>query len=278
MRDLASDFVQKALQSLPFKNDRIAQIWGKLTRGKARAVVNSARMVLDLREAIQRTMFLGGYEPEQTLWFRRCLRPGDIAVDVGASFGYYTTLSSTLVGSMGRVYAFEPSPIASRVIEKTIAESQIGNVVLTRAALGREASTVSLFLPSTPNVHSPSILPSDESFEPVQVPVFRLDEFKPLANHESIRLLKMDVEGYEPNVLDGMVELIGDGRIENIICEFNSGWLRRNSTTPAALLEKFLSFGFVIREKTILQANLLEPYGDHFDLQDIWFTKPSSLG
>jgi FkbM family methyltransferase len=276
MKDLAAGLLQTAIQNLPYRNGKIAQILGELTGGKTRAIVNSARMTLDLREAIQRSMFLGNYEPEQTLWFRRCLRPGDLVVDVGASFGYYTTLSSSLVGPTGKVFAFEPSPIASQVIANAIAESPMRNVVLTKAALGRAAATVSLFLPNTPNLHSPSILPSDDAYVPVEVPVLRLDEFEPLANQGKIRLLKMDVEGYEPDVLDGMTGLIRDGRVENIICEFNSGWLRRNSTTPAALLEKFLSYGFVVRAKTVLQDSLPEPYGDHYDLQDIWFAKPGT--
>jgi FkbM family methyltransferase len=229
-------------------------------------------MRLDLREAIQRSMFLGTYEPEQTSWFRSCLRPGDIAVDVGASFGYYTTLSSLLVGPTGRVFAFEPSPIASQVIENAVTESGLTNVVLTRAALGRQASKVSLFLPNTPGLHSPSILPSDADFVPVDVPVIRLDQFSPLAAYPRIRLLKMDVEGYEPDVLAGMTGLIDAGRVENIMCEFNSGWLRRNSTTPAALLEEFLKHGFEVRAQTQLRSNLVGQKGESYDLQDMWLT------
>ena len=277
MRYLVPSLVQTAIRTLPYKRDQIVQMIAKFTRGRTHAIVNSARMTLDLREAIQRSMFLGTYEPEQTQWFHRCLRPGDISVDVGASFGYYTTLSSTLVGSKGKVFAFEPSPIASRVIENALAESRISNVVLTKAALGRKASLVSLFLPNTKGLHSPSILPSDNSFVPVEVPVLRLDEFEPLANQGHIRLLKMDVEGYEPDVLEGMTELIKAGRIENIICEFNSGWLRRNGTKPAELLERFLSYGFEIRAKTVLE-HLVEPGGDRFELQDIWFSKHDGIG
>jgi FkbM family methyltransferase len=272
MRYFAAGFVQSAIRNLPYKKGRIVDLLGELTGGKTRAIVNSARMRLDLREAIQRSMFLGTYEPEQTSWFRSCLRPGDIAVDVGASFGYYTTLSSLLVGSTGRVFAFEPSPIASVVIENAIAESGIANVVLTRAALGRQASKVSLFLPNTPELHSPSILPSDADFVPVDVPVIRLDQFSPLANHHKIRLVKMDVEGYEPDVLEGMTGLLEAGRVENIMCEFNSGWLRRNSTTPASLLDKIQKHGFKIHAQTSLRSTLIGQKGESYDLQDMWLT------
>jgi FkbM family methyltransferase len=230
-------------------------------------------MTLDVREAIQRSMFLGTYEPAQTRWFRSCLRPGDLVVDVGASFGYYTTLGSLLVGPSGKVFAFEPSPIASKVIENAIADSGITNVVLTKAGLGRKTATVSLFLPNTPYLHSPSLLASDQAFVPVQVDVLRLDEFPPLVKRGNIRLVKMDVEGYEPDVFDGMKQLIEHGRVENIICEFNSGWLRRNGTTPPALLASFLRGGFEICAQTPLRKNLVGHNGETFDLQDIWLVK-----
>jgi FkbM family methyltransferase len=272
LKYLLAGLVQNLVQGLPSRQDNALRILLKLTRGRAPAIVNRARMRLDVGEFIQRNMFLGTYEPRQTAWFRECLRPGDTVVDVGASFGYYTTLGAELVGPAGRVFAFEPSPIASKVIENAIRDSGIANVVLTKAALGRAASTVSLFMPNTPHLHSPSILPTDKEFVPVEVPVMRLDQFEPLRDRP-IKLLKMDVEGYEPNVLDGMTGLIEKGQVHNVICEFNSYWLERNSTTPAELLARFHGHGFKIREQSALNDNLVGHKGAHFELQDIWFAR-----
>ena len=98
-------------------------------------------MRLDTGEAIQGAMAAGAYEPEQTAWARECLLAGDRFVDIGASFGWYTALASTIVGPMGRVFAFEPSPIASDVIANTIAENQLENVTLVRAPSERRPDT-----------------------------------------------------------------------------------------------------------------------------------------
>ena len=234
--------------------------------------MNQAKVRLDLREWIQRAMFLGAYEPDQTEWFKQCLGPGNAVVDVGASFGYYTTLGSSLVGPAGKVFAFEPSPLASRVIEEAIEESGIGNVTLTKAAVGSQSGSAFLFLPTTPDLHSPSILESDSTYVPVKVPVIALDFFEPLRNIPRVKLVKIDVEGYEPNVLDGMDRLIKETRIENIMCEFNSGWLRRNSTTPKQLLERFMDLGYSVRAQSKLEANIVGNHGELFDLQDIWFS------
>jgi FkbM family methyltransferase len=210
-------------------------------------------MRLDLGEMIQLEMFLESYEPTQTLWFKQCLSPGDVFVDVGASFGWYTTLAASLVSETGKVFAFEPSPIASKVLENMISESNYSSIVLTRAAVGSQNGTVSLFLPTTRYLHSPSILPSDPEFIPTTVPIVALDYFSLLDNVPKIKHMKIDVEGYEPDVLAGMERLMGKKRIENIICEFNSGWLERNSVTPHQLFDHFIEFGYQVHKQSFMK-------------------------
>jgi len=270
-------YYQTIIQRLPFKNS-LSALLGLLVRGKIKAVVNQATVRLDLCETIQREMFLALYEPTQTAWFKECLQPGDIFIDVGANFGWYTTLGAELVCSTGKVFAFEPSPIANQVIESMINDSMLQNVVLTKAAVGRENGNASLFLPNTRHLHSPSILHSDPAFIPVQVPVIALDNFAPLTNVPKIKLVKIDVEGYEPDVLTGMENLIKEKRIMNIICEFNSGWLKRNSITPAQLYERFINLGFHVRMQTRFEENVNKNDGEKWSLQDFWFSLPIKKG
>ena len=206
--------------------------------------VHSLRMRLDPSEAIQSAMAAGAYEPEQTAWARECLLPGDRFVDVGASFGWYTALASTIVGPKGSVFAFEPSPLASSVIDNTIAENQLKNVMLVRAAVGTTSGHEHIYMPVNDAVHSPSAFPSDASFVPLQVPLISLDRYEPLSDGRMIKLIKIDVEGYEPNVIRGMRELARKGVVKNIFLEFNSGWLKRNATTPDELLRLVTSYGF----------------------------------
>lgn len=271
MTRLRKPLHQWLVQHCP-RSHQAAHILSKTGFHRVTGLVNQARMRLDLRETIQRQMFLNCYEPTQTEWFGRCLAPGDCTVDVGASFGWFTTLASSLVGPKGRVFAFEPSRVASGVIENAIRESGIANVVLTKAAVDRQAGSVTLFMPTTEGLHSPSLLPSDPSFVPTEVPVVVLDDFAPLQAVERIKLVKIDAEGYEPNVLDSMRRLIREKRIENVICEFNSGWLKRNATTPERLRQEFLDLGFRVREQTDRQENLPGYKGETFELQDVWFT------
>jgi FkbM family methyltransferase len=267
-------FYQIIIQNLPFKKHTVAHALGLLFGRKIKAVVNQSIIRLDLLEIIQKNMFLGSYEPTQTEWFKQCLRPGDVFIDVGASFGWFTTLGALLVGPTGKVFAFEPSPIASQVVEEMIKDSMHQNVILTKTAVGRATGNTSLFLPTSRNLHSPSILQSDSDFVPVSVPMVALDHFALLKNVPKIKLVKIDVEGYEPDVLAGMERLIKEKRIENIICEFNSGWLKRNSMTPAQLHECFINLGCQVRMQTRLEQNVNRNDGEHWSLQDFWFLIP----
>ncbi len=276
MKHYSSPLYQKIIQNLPVGREKASRALGFLTGGKVKSVVNQANLYLDLREVIQRRMFLGIYEPIETEWFKECVEAGDIIIDVGANFGHYTTLGATLVGAKGKVFAFEPSPIASKVIEDAIKESSIQNVMLTKSAVGKNIGIVNLFLPTTQHLHSPSIMKSDPSFITLQIPVIALDTFEPLISVPLIKLIKIDVEGYEPNVLDGMNNMLREKRILNIFCEFNSWWLERNETTTRQLLERFLDYGYKIHKQTDLQEGLVGHNGASFNLQDIWFKLPQN--
>lgn len=254
----------------------IARLPGFIFPRKFAAVMNGFNTYLDLREGIQRTIYFKKYEEEQTNWFKLCIKPGDVVVDVGANFGYYTSLAALLVGGTGKVFAFEPSPQAFSSIEKMITNSDVDNITLIKSALGRKKEFVDLHIPSACNLHSPSILASDPSFKKIKINVDTLDDFADINKIETINLVKIDVEGYELDVIFGMKRLLSGRRIKNIICEFNSGWLMRNETSPDRLLQTILDAGFVVTKETKLLEGLEQLGGGTFTLQDRWFTLSDS--
>jgi FkbM family methyltransferase len=192
---------------------------------------------LDRSEAIQRAMAEGAHEPKQTQWVTSILKPGARFVDIGASFGHYTALASHIVGPTGQVFAFEPSPLPHGTLAAMIADNDIANIHLVRSAVGDSSGQIDIYLPPrTDPIHSPSAFTAGEGFSPCRVPIVALDDFAPLNDGVTIDLIKIDVEGYEPNVIAGMRGLIERGLVRNMMCEFNSGWLRRNrETTPSPL-------------------------------------------
>lgn len=229
-------------------------------------------MRLDLSEMIEWCMYLGHYEIPQTQWTRECLTRGGRFVDVGANFGHYTTLAASIVGPEGSIFAFEPSPRPAAVIEDAIAGNGLENVMLIRSALGRERGHADLYLPLKSNLYSPSLFGGGADYEPLRVPVIRLDEFETLQDGVPIDLIKIDAEGAEPDIIEGMTDLISKGLVKNMFCELNSGWLKRNNSTPETLFDRITELGFKAHRMTDKVTSEETPGGASFELQDIWFS------
>jgi FkbM family methyltransferase len=233
-------------------------------------IINGVPMWLDLQEAIQRQMSLGDYEPIQSGWVRQHIGAGSVFVDVGANVGWFTTLALSLVGKTGRVFAFEPSPVAFATLASAIERSDYANATLVNAAVGREPGELTIYLPNSGPVHSPSAFECPGDFRPERVPMVSLDRFEALSDLPSIDMVKIDVEGSEPDVLEGMVGLIARGRVRRVLCEFNDWWLNANHTTVEQLANRFRALGFEVEACTEWQRGPAAG-GGTFDVQDVLY-------
>lgn len=241
--------------------------------GQVPAIVNLCKMRLNLDETIQREMYQGIYEHQQTQWFKKYLRCGDVVIDIGASFGWYTTLSISLIGAKGKIFAFEPSPIANSVIENMIKESRLDNIHLVKAAVGDQNGKTQIFMPTINYLHSPSEFRSGIDYIPIEAKVIKLDDFEPLKSIPKIKLVKIDVEGSEPDVLAGMENILKSGKIQYLMVEFNSYWLKMNKTTPQELHDKIIALGYAVIEETELKTDCKDLFGKDYSLQDKLFEK-----
>jgi FkbM family methyltransferase len=146
--------------------------------------------------------FIGDIDPTITRLCRLLLRRGDVALDIGANVGIVTLLMSHRVGNEGRVYAFEPNPTAGDLLATSLKRNAITNVELHRVALGATEDTLPLVVPPG-NIGGASLLHPTDTGEAVEVPVRTLAGVFEGREPRSIRLVKVDVEGYERDVLSG---------------------------------------------------------------------------
>ncbi|HWE39946.1 MAG TPA: FkbM family methyltransferase [Isosphaeraceae bacterium] len=239
-------------------SELIRLFWPVRVRGKARVLgalaPSSGRregrvfgypMTLDLADYMQRMMYLGAYEREETRIISGWLKPGMTFVDVGANVGYFTLLASRRVGAGGRVIAIEPSPIVHERLAEVVASNGLAAEV-HRIGLSDENGTCTLFLPPAEvGNHSPTMVRYEGSGSEVSVPVRRLDDCLDEWGVAAVDLLKIDVEGHEPAVFRGASRALASGRIKAILCEFNDFWLRQSGTTPQAAHELLTGLGFV---------------------------------
>ncbi|HEY6894636.1 MAG TPA: FkbM family methyltransferase [Rhodanobacteraceae bacterium] len=167
----------------------------------------TVRLFIDLSDhVIGLNILRGHYERDEVTFVLRRLAPGDVAIDVGAHIGFFTMQMAAAVGPSGRVYAFEPHDLNAELLERSVAENRFSDRVLfRRAAVGASSGTATLTFPTeTLNSGGAYLLRSGTS--PLagnverQVPVVALDD---LGIDRRVAVVKMDVEGAEPLVVQG---------------------------------------------------------------------------
>src|SRR5262245_40218085 len=148
-------------------------------------------------------------EPEYEL-LPSMLSAGDWVLDVGANIGHYTMRFSGLVGENGRVISFEPVPETFELLAAHAALAPFKNVTLINAAASESAGVVSMVIPQFDdtglNNYYLAQLSNGRQGSELQVLRLSIDS---LDLPHPIRLVKIDAEGHELSVVQGMRRLLG---------------------------------------------------------------------
>gem|GEM_PF-695136 len=227
-----------------FEDERWRAARPRTLRGKW----HGYRMTVDLRNWSERhTYFLARfYDLPTQLLLRWVLRSGDTLVDVGANIGMITLLAARLVGSNGRVFAFEPNQTAVTRLREVIAENQLENVTIHSVGLSDEVGdrTLTVF-----DRHSGSGTLAPISWEHdghvtdrQVVPVARGDDLLPSRLEHPV-VIKVDVEGYECRVIRGLERTIRCFR-PMVLTEALPGFLARAGSSLEELYSLMTQFGY----------------------------------
>jgi FkbM family methyltransferase len=184
-----------------------------------------ARLAVTLHETLWEFLYFHGtYELESTRFAMRFLRPGDVFFDIGANAGYYTLIAGSAVGLRGKIYAIEPNPDIVALLNLSLAKNAMRDrVVLETLAFGAAPATGLLQLPADDHYASQASLISSGSTGyggAINVRVMTLDEYCARQGISAIRLMKIDVEGAEYEVLAGATNVLRSIRPQAILCEF----------------------------------------------------------
>jgi FkbM family methyltransferase len=154
-------------------------------------------------------LYQGLYERVEREVVELIVADGSTCVDVGASFGMYTVLLASLVGPSGRVVACEPSPRALPRLGQAVAT--IPWVDVHPVAVGARRGEATLIVAPGDSMHSSLRRYRPPSGEARRVRVQPLADL--VSSTDEIAFIKVDVEGYESQVLAGMSPLLDAGRI-----------------------------------------------------------------
>lgn len=169
-------------------------------------------------------------------------RPGKAFIDVGANIGTHTVYALNS-GDFGRAIAFEPEPSNLRLLQMNASVNGFGDQVSVQGkALGNAVGLATLHLhPRNKAAHSIALRPSYDGTQSIQVPLGRLDqELAPMPADE-IGLVWIDVEGFEPEVIEGLGDYLGSVplAVEYAPYRYNDARRRRLDNL---LIEKYTVF------------------------------------
>jgi len=146
------------------------------------------------------------HEPLATRLLMQTLKPGMNVVDIGGDIGYYALLEARIVGPAGRVIAVEPMPRNFLQLCRNVQANGYRQIHTHQLAIGDRDGTAPLYLSRRSNWHSMHRNPS--TIGQIQVAVRTLDSLLASYDLSTVDLVRMDLEGYEVVVINGMCRTI----------------------------------------------------------------------
>jgi len=219
--------------------------WGRYGKRVTRGREHGYRMLLDLGHWSQRAAYYQGrfYDLAAQRVIMRLLRPGDAFVDVGANIGMLTLSAAAAVGPKGTILAFEPHPHARADLCGHLDLNGLTHVRVFDCALSAERGGSTLFMPTDSPGQSTLRPVGDQVVRSFEVDVRTLDDFGVEIPKEGRTLVKIDVEGFELNVLRGARELLSRLNVA-VLVETTDAWLREQDQSAAELFAFMADTGY----------------------------------
>lgn len=236
---------------------------------KVRAV-NSYKMVLkDIGTGIHSDLLNEGKrEPFATKILEKSTLPGEIVLEAGANIGYYTILQSKKVGPRGKIYAIEPEKENFEYLKKNIKLNNLKNVSSFKEALGNKNGTLEIYTYEQGNLNSP--IKWGESYVGKEnVKVSKLDDF--LKGKRIPNWIRMDVEGYEYEILLGAKKTLKNGSLKKLFIEFHFGMLEKEKMV--LLLKLLKESGFEIDVAIVEDKSISECKGQFKKAKEFFYKK-----
>lgn len=185
--------------------------------------------------------YYGSLEMGLTNAFKKFVKPGMTVVDVGSNIGIFTLIAAGIVGKSGKVYSFEPTPRTFDLLKMNIKiNGYTEQVSVQKIAIADKQGNMNLSIRDTCGHNT--LFPAEEDTQLVEVETFSLDYI--LADEPHIHVIKIDTEGAEPLVWQGMQKIRERNPNLIIFMEFAPTHLLRANVNPKHFFDQILNAGF----------------------------------
>jgi FkbM family methyltransferase len=230
-----------------------------------------------------RIFLQGAWEPPESCAMRALLRPGDFAIDIGANYGWFTLSMASSVGDSGLVWSFEPVPPFAKELRSNIALNAFRNIRLFESAVGASAGEINInVFDGLPHGHASAATLGRNDYVAHPVLVHPLDQLLEEAAGRSPAVVKVDVEGFEMQVLNGSDRLLQSSDPPIWILEVNHETSAALNYQPAQLVDKLFSQGeykiFSLGRSRVRRKFFFVPvtHPDRARQDDTWICVPLS--
>lgn len=205
--------------------------------------INQNKMFLDIKDKgiSKELLYKGIREPRCTEFIKKFIKQGEICIDIGANIGYYALLEAKLVGTKGKVYAIEPVQSNFELLEKNIKINDYDNIETYRLAIGPKNKIGFINLSDSSNLHS-FLKEGESNSRTEKIKIITLDDF--LKDKPYPQFVRMDVEGYENEIIKGMKKILEAKKPFKMFIELHSFMIEDGGEELLKALEKA---GFIIK-------------------------------
>ena len=218
-------------------------------------------------DLFRRLIRYGQYEPQLVACCRKLIDPGRDIVDVGANIGFYSVLFAKLIDKRRRVLAIEPTVNALKHLRINLADNDVADKVqlFEGVALDVSGETEIHYIEEREEYSSVGVMEHPfihgDQLKSIKVPARTIDEL--IRTHGlSPGFIKIDVEGMEHKVIEGMREVMKIHR-PVILAELSDPLLRKNGSNSAAVIALIRSLGYEVKDPLFPQFYAgARPYGD----------------
>ncbi|UIE37502.1 FkbM family methyltransferase [Leptodesmis sichuanensis] len=170
---------------------------------------------------VKNLFWFGDFEPWITTAIRCLVRPGEVVCDIGANIGDTALQILPYVGSLGRIYCFEPVPFLQECLTKNLKANGVSCVTLVPKALSNFSGQLPMTVEGTHFGLARITKDNDTNLrqENIQVDVTTFDTWLKHSDISQIAVCKIDVEDHELEVLEGMKNSLNASQIGSIVFE-----------------------------------------------------------
>jgi FkbM family methyltransferase len=201
---------------------------------------------------------------------KQYIHEGDIVLDIGANIGYYATILSKLVGKKGRVHCFEPDQKNFEHLKNTTLALE--NIIINNKAAGPATENIKIYTSKNLNVDHRTYKPEEYDQE-IEIEAISMDDYfykNETAEGSRINFIKMDIQGFEMQAIQGMEKILKANKDIRIISEFWPYGLKKAGSSVTEYFNFLSASGFncYLLEKKSLQklsaehVNSLESLGE----------------